>query len=170
MRKNINKDCIPLLFALLLMLVSIGTEITNYAILNYKHYIGFSLITVSTVLYFQNKKLFVYFFLITLLLGLANVVDLFYWNVSINLSHVIKINPIFLTLLALFMGLNNKIINTIFPEKEIKTTENIKLIKQYQAKFESKSETELKNIADPKSRYVKEAKIASNNILRKRII
>jgi hypothetical protein len=152
------------------MLVSIVTEITNYASLNYKHYIGCALIAISTVLYFKNKQLYAYLFLITLLLGLANVIDLFYWNVSINLSHVIKINPIFLTLLALFMALNKKVINTIFPEKEITTTENIKLIKQYESKFESKSETELKNIADPKSGYVQEAKIASNNILRNKII
>lgn len=41
------------------------------------------------------------------------------------------------------------------------------LIKMYERKFESKTEQELKNIVEEKSKYVKEAKIASKNILEK---
>jgi len=60
----------------------------------------------------------------------------------------------------------------MFPEKELaeNNAENIKLIKHYEQKFESKTESELKNIADEKSGYVNEAKIASKNILRNKYV
>ena len=67
--------------------------------------------------------------------------------------------------------------NEIFPEKELSDQDlatlqlkNEKQIKRFERKFESKTESELKNIADEKSGYVDEAKIASRNILRNKYV
>ncbi|WP_148638396.1 hypothetical protein [Olleya sp. ITB9] len=68
--------------------------------------------------------------------------------------------------------MNKEVLNKLFPEKELaeKNAENLKLIKHYEQKLELKTETELKNIADEKSGYVNEAKIASKNILRNKYV
>jgi hypothetical protein len=66
-------------------------------------------------------------------------------------------------------------VNELFPEKEI-SKQNLldkkiikeKMIKNFERKFESKTETELKKIADDESGFVEEAKIASKNILKQK--
>ena len=171
MRKTIGKDIIPLLISIILLIISIGiTFFTDYT-LNYKHYVGIGLIGISTLLYFQNKKLFVYIFGLTLILGILNLIDIYYSNIIFGIGPI-KLNPIFLTLLIIFLTLNKELLNKMFPEKELaeNNAENIKLIKYYEQKFESKTESELRNIADEKSGYVKEAKIASSNILQKKFV
>ena len=167
MKHTINKDISALLIAILLMTISIITQITNYAILNHKHYIGFVLIIISTILYFKKKQLYVYIFLLTIVCGIVNLIDLFYWNVSISISNIIMFNPIFLTLLIIFLASSQKEIHKIFPKNEptAKIAENTELVKLYEVKFKLKSEAELKIIADLNSAYVHEAKIASTNIL-----
>jgi len=171
MRKTIGKDIIPLLISIILLIISIGiTFFTDYT-LNYKHYAGIGLIGISTLLYFKNKKQFVYIFGLTLILGILNLIDIYYSNIIFGIGPI-KFNPIFLTLLIIFLALNKELLNKMFPEKELaeKNAENIKLIKHYEQKFESKTESELKNIADEKSGYVNEAKIASKNILRNKYV
>ena len=171
MRKTIGKDIIPVLISIILLLISIGiTLFTDYT-LNYKHYVGIGLIGISTLSYFKNKKLFVYVFGLTLILGTLNLIDIYYSNIIFGIGPI-KFNPIFLTLLIIFLALNKELLNKMFPEKELaeKNAENIKLIKHYEQKFESKTESELKNIADEKSGYVNEAKIASKNILRNKYV
>ena len=158
---------IPVLISIILLIISIGiTFFTDYT-LNYKHYVGIGLIGISTLLYFKNKKLFVYIFGLTLILGILNLIDIYYSNIIFGIGPI-KFNPIFLTLLIIFLALNKELLNKMFPEKEL--AENIKLIKHYEQKFESKTESELKNIADEKSGYVNEAKIASKNILRNKYV
>jgi len=167
MRKIIGKDIIPLLISIILLIISIGiTLFTDYT-LNYKHYVGIGLIGISTLLYFKNKRLFVYIFGLTLILGIVNLIDIYYSNIIFGIGPI-KFNPIFLTLLIIFLPLNKDLLNKMFPKKEL--AENIKLIKHYEQKFESKTESELKNIADEKSGYVNEAKTASKNILRNKYV
>ena len=171
MRKTIGKDIIPLLISIILLIISIGiTFFTDY-ILNYKHYVGIGLIGISTLFYFKQKKLFVYIFGLTLILGILNLIDIYYSNIIFGIGPI-KFNPIFLTLLIIFLALNKELLNKMFPEKELaeNNAENIKLIKHYEQKFESKTESELKKIADEKSGYVNEAKIASKNILRNKYV
>ena len=171
MRKTIGKDIIPVLISIILLIISIGiTFFTDYT-LNYKHYVGIGLIGISTLLYFKNKKLFVYIFGLTLILGILNLIDIYYSNIIFGIGPI-KFNPIFLTLLIIFLALNKELFNKMFPEKELaeKNAENIKLIKHYEQKFESKTESELKYIEDEKSGYVNEAKIASKNILRNKYV
>ncbi|WP_146035292.1 hypothetical protein [Formosa algae] len=132
---------------------------------------GIGLIGISTLLYFKHKKLFVYIFGLTLILGILNLIDIYYSNIIFGIGPI-KFNPIFLTLLIIFLALNKELLNKMFPEKELaeNNAENIKLIKHYEQKFESKTESELKNIADETSGYVNEAKIASRNILRNKYV
>ena len=176
MTKTITKDIIPLLISIILLLISVGITLFTEYTLNYKHYVGIVLIGISAILYFKNKKTFIYVFGLTLILGIINLIDIYYSNIIFGIGPI-KFNPIFLALLIIFLSLNKENLNRMFPKKIMsenelaeKNTENINLIKNYERKFESKTESELKNIADEKSGYVNEAKIASKNILRKKYV
>ena len=174
MRKTIGKDIIPLLIAAFLMVISIGiTMFTDYT-LNYKHYFGIGLIGISSLLYFKNKKLFVYFFGLTLILGILNTVDIYYSNIIFEIGPI-EFNPIFLTLLIIFLILNKKLLNKLFPEKKLTEITQAELdektrmqIELYVNKFQSKSEIELKKIANKKSGFVNEAKVAAKKILKEK--
>ena len=172
MRKALGKDIIPLLISTILMIISGGITLFTDYILNYKHYIGIGLIAVSLFLYFKNKKLYVYVFTLTLILGILNLIDVYYSNIIFGIGPI-KFNPIFLILMIVFFVSNNETLNVLFPEKELSSQDlakqqvkKEKQIKSFERKFESKTESELKNIANEKSGYVAEAKIASKNILR----
>ncbi len=116
MRKTIGKDIIPLLISIILLTISIGiTSFTDYT-LNYQHYAGVLLIGISTLLYFKNKKLFVYFFGLTLILGILNLIDIYYKNIIFGIGPI-KFNPVFLTLLIIFLTSNKKLMDKMFPEK-----------------------------------------------------
>ena len=176
MKKTIGKDIIPLLISVILLIISIGITLLTDYVLNYKHYVGIGLVGISSVLYFKNKKIYVYIFVLTLILGTVNLIDIYYSNIIFGIGPI-KFNPIFLTLLIFFLTLNKQILNQIFPEKELtekdlaeRSAKKENLIKMYERKFESKTESELRNIADEKSGYVAEAKIASKNILRNKYV
>ena len=176
MRKTIRKDIIPLLISIILLIISIGITLLTDYVLNYKHYVGIGLVGISSILYFKNKKVYVYLFGLTLILGIANLIDIYYSNIVLGIGPI-KFNPIFLTLLIIFLTLNKQLLNQIFPEKEMTEKDSAEqsakkenLIKMYERKFELKTESELKNIADEKSAYVNEAKIASKNIMRNKYV
>jgi hypothetical protein len=173
MRKNIGKDIIPLLVSTILLIISIGVTLFSDYVLNYKHYMGIGLVGISSVLYFKNKNIYIYLFGLTLVLGILNLIDIYYSNITLRFGPI-KFNPIFLILLIIFLAFNKQVLNQIFPEKELtekdlaeQSIKKEKLIKMYEQKFETKTESELKTIAEEKSGYVDEAKIASKNILEK---
>ncbi|WP_025743282.1 hypothetical protein [Aquimarina pacifica] len=170
----IKKDIIPILISLLLVLYSIGITLLTDYLLNYKHYVGIALIGISTILYFKNKKLYVYVFGLTLVIGIVNLIDIYYSNIVFGIGPI-KFNTIFLTLLVIFLAVNKELLNTLFPEKELtekdlvdKNVETENRIKRYERKFQSKSELQLKNIADENSGYVDEAKTAAERLLKEK--
>ena len=176
MRKTIRKDIIPLLISVIILIISIGITLFTEYVLNYKHYVGIGLVGISLFMYFKNKKLYVYIFGLTLIVGIINLIDIYYSNISFGIGPI-KLNPIFLTLFIIFLTLNKELLNKLFPEKKLnkndlveKNAENGILIKNYEVKFQSKKESELKSIADEKSGYVNEAKIASKNVLRNKYV
>ncbi|WP_103072334.1 hypothetical protein [Aquimarina sediminis] len=168
----IKKEIIPLLICILLLLYSIGITLLTDYVLNYKHYLAIVLTGVSTIFYFKNKKMFVYVFGLTLILGIINLIDIYYSNITFSIGSI-NFNPIFLVLLIIYLALNKKQLNEVFPEKKLteqdltdKNRESEKLIKSYQRKFQSKPESELKSIADKNSGYTEEAKTAAKRILK----
>ncbi len=172
MWKTIGKDSIPLLISILIALISIGTIIATDYILNYKHYIGIGLIGISCLLYFKNKKGYFIVYGLTLVLGIIDIIDIYYRNFLFGIGPI-KFNPIFLVLFIFFLVLSKDRLSALFPEKEFSEqkkseikAEKEKLVKMYERKFESKTVAELKNIATENSEFVNEAKIAANNILR----
>lgn len=172
MVKNIYKNGIPLLTSIVLLLISIAiTLITEYT-LNYKHYLAIILLGISLFFYFQNKKMYAYVFGVTLALGMVNVINVFYLNYLFMILGTIPINLIFLCLLILFLVMNKKLLNDLFPEKkmtavDLEKNEHQKMIqiRSYERKFQSKTVSELKMIAAEDSRYTEEARIASKKIL-----
>ena len=168
--------CNSLYISVILLLISIGITLFTDYVLNYKHYVGIGLVGISSVLYFKNKKIYVYIFGLTLILGIVNLIDIYYSNIIFGIGPI-KFNPIFLTLIIIFLALNKQILNQIIPEKELtekdlaeQSAKKENLIKMYERKFETKTESELKTIAEEKSGYVDEAKIASKNILKNKYV
>lgn len=171
MKKNIGKDFLPLLIAIILILVSIGViSLSNYS-LDFRHYIGFFLVLFSTIFYFKNKKWYAYIFGLTLLTGIVSLIEIFYVTIQFEIFFL-KFNPIFLTLLIIFLAFNKNVIDKMFPEKQPiqisfaeQMAEKEKRIRNYELKYQSKSEMELKRIADENSGYLEEAQIAARNVL-----
>lgn len=171
MKKNIGKDFLPLLIAIILVLVSIGiVSFSDYTI-DYRHYIGFFLVLISTLLYFKNKKWYTCLFGFTLLIGTVSLIDIFYVDIQFKIFFF-GFDPIFLTLLIIFLAFNKNEVYKMFPEKQpnqISITEQIAekeiRIRNYESKYQTKSEMELIRIADENSEYLEDAKIAAGNIL-----
>lgn len=114
-----NKDIVPLIISIILMLVSFGKVLTSNHILNQSHYIGIGCLIISTLLYFSNKKVYIYFFGLTLIAGLIGLLDFFYATFKIGVGDV-GVNPVFIALLILFFAFDKDVMNVLFPEKPIK--------------------------------------------------
>lgn len=114
---KINKGITPLLIAVFLVLISIIFSLSSGYWLNYKHVVGFTLIGLSTVLFFKSKKIYVAVFVFTLTLGFINLIDIYYTNITFGIG-MIKLNPIFLGLLIMFLNLNKEELNDLFPENK----------------------------------------------------
>ena len=169
--KKIGIDFIPLFISIILVVITIIKITTSNSIIDYHHYVGISLLTISTVLYFYKKEYSIYIFGLTLLVGIFGLVKFFYATIEIGFGNI-GINIIFLTLFVLYLTLNKSKINEMFPEKEptesekenlINESEN--LVKSFEQNFSNKTENELKEIIDENSSYVSEAKIAAEKIL-----
>lgn len=116
MKDTGNKDIIPLVISILLVIVSIGlTLVTDDHLITYKHYTGAFLLVISTLLYFKKKSLYPYIFGLTLLLGLIDIIDFFYINTIFQIGPLC-FNPIFLALLILFLALNKQFTKKLFPD------------------------------------------------------
>jgi len=119
MKKIFFKDTIPIIVSIILVIYSIGITIFTDYVLNYKHYIGFSLIAISSIFFIKNKTIYFYIFGLTLLAGTVNIIDIFYATVNFGIGFI-SFNPIFLALLLLFFVFNKKMIDEMFPEKNNK--------------------------------------------------
>lgn len=107
MKKHINKDIIPLLISAIIMLISIGIALFSDTILNNKHYIAIGVLGISFLLYFKSQKLYIYFFALTLVLGTVNLIDIFYLEIYFKINSI-QFDPLFLTLLILFLSVNKE--------------------------------------------------------------
>ena len=116
MIKNINKDILPLLVTVILSLISIGMTLFTKYTLNTKTHLGIILIGISCMLYFKNKKFYNYVFGITLVLGLFNLIDVYYINMKLAIGPFI-FNPIII-LLVVFIAFNKELLNLLFPKND----------------------------------------------------
>lgn len=166
------KGIIPLFSAVSLILISIVVISFKDYVLSYQHYFGILLVIISIILFLKKKKVYIYVFGFTLLLGTLNLIDIFYLKVTFGVGFF-NLNPIFLALLLILFTSHKEELKQLFPKREFNSKDLAKqekrkkyLIEMYEQKFISKTETELKIIVNDTSKYVVEAKIASENILR----
>ncbi len=117
MTKILNKNFIPILISILLIVVSIFLVLFNDYSINYKHYLGIVLVAVSGFLFFKSKMAYAIVFMITLFLGLLNVLDILVIGFTMTIGPV-QFNPIFLVILILFFVMSKEELNRLFPEKE----------------------------------------------------
>lgn len=113
----IKKEITPLLISIIMILASFGKVLTSDYVLNQAHYIGLGCLILSTLLYFTNKKIYIYAFGLTLIAGLMGVVDFFYMAFKIGFAGV-GVNPIFIVLLILYFVFSKDTMNKLFPEKK----------------------------------------------------
>ena len=81
----------------IILIISIGSIIqvmvTNYTF-DYRHYIGLTLLLISTILFFTNRKIYKYVFGITLIIGTFNLIAFSTYIIGINLIFIpIQIIP-----------------------------------------------------------------------------
>ncbi|AUC75622.1 hypothetical protein CW732_08035 [Olleya sp. Bg11-27] len=103
--------------ALTLITVSIIISFFTTNVINNKHLLGFLLLLISNLLFFKNKKWYVLTFLSSSVLGLINLIDVFYINIKITVFGL-SFNLLFLILLIAFLYTNKTLINQVFPEKK----------------------------------------------------
>jgi hypothetical protein len=119
--KKFNKDSIPLIIGIFLILISSIVSLTTNYSLTQEIIFGFIAFGISLFCYLKDIKIYVCTFLITLSLGLFNIINIFIFQFKFSFgigdSLNIEINPIFILLLILFFAFNKKAINETFPEK-----------------------------------------------------
>ncbi len=172
--KRIGIDFIPLFISIILVVITVYKVVTSSTIIDYHHYVGISLLAISTILYFYKKEYSIYIFGLTLLVGIFGLVKFFYTTIEIGVGNI-GINVIFLILFVVFLTLNKSKINEMLPEKELSESEKENLINEsenlinsFEKNFRNKTENELKEIISENSSYVSEAKIAAERILKEK--
>lgn len=98
--RKIEISILPLILSILLVLISVGVIMSSQFVFTSNQYIGITCLTVSTILYFVNKKLYVIFFTLTLTMGLLGLLDFYITNYKIGFAGA-GINPIFLGLIIM---------------------------------------------------------------------
>lgn len=108
----INKTIIPISIASFLLLISI---VKNYT-MGIKIYYGIAFISIGLLLYFINKKFYNYVFLLTLILGCFNIIEIFYLNIALNIGPI-SFNVVFIALAVITFIVDDDFFQLLFPEE-----------------------------------------------------
>ena len=71
---------------------------------------------VCVILYMRNKKVYLFVFAFTLVMGLISVIDFYYVTFKISVG-IVSVNPIFIALFVLYFAFSKDIINELLLEK-----------------------------------------------------
>lgn len=138
---------------------------SNY-IFNTKHYIGIGCMIVAVILYFTNRKIYYFFFALTLTLGLIGFLNFYVTSYKVGFADI-GVNPIFLGLIILFFVVSRNRTDKLSPDKSTNMTKDLdeNLVESFESKFRVKSVEELNAIANDDSKFTDEAKAAAKRIL-----
>lgn len=118
MKALLSKEFFPVLIALALLVISLILSFTKDIVLPQKFYFGLVLVNFLPFLFKTNKKLFIYLYILIMILGTFNLINIFYLELEFGLSAIIFFNPLFVFLLILFLVLNKDLIHNLFPKKK----------------------------------------------------
>jgi hypothetical protein len=132
------------------------------------NYFAFSALLTDLFVYFKFHRYFKYAVLATVLLGLIGILN--YHTTAYKIVFIIPFQPTSFCIAILYLGLNYertkiKISGKNVPEEERQP--DLEKIETFKMKFLNKSTEELTELLNDK-RFVKEAKIASIQILKER--
>gem|GEM_PF-7135411 len=113
---SMNKDIIPLLLAVFLVLLSIGMNLFTGIELDGTLYIGIGWLTFAACFFFINKKVYLLVFGLTLLAGLFSLIDFFYVSIKFSVGFLL-INPIFIILIICFIIFNKEELRILMTNK-----------------------------------------------------
>src|SRR6056297_3190893 len=113
MKSKEIKEFTPFAILSIIVLFSvIQVLVTNYTF-DYRQYIGLSLLTVSGIFFFTDRRLYRYFFGITLVLGVLNLIA-FSTNIFVFYFIFFPIQILPFIFLVVFFVKNRKRINDLF--------------------------------------------------------
>lgn len=121
--KNLNskiKEWVQFVPLLILLLISINTIYivltTNYSI-SLAHYIGLSLVLITSVVFFFSRYIGNIFILVLLLAGMVNAIEFSQTTTQLNINFLslsVTIQPYILGVLILFVVINFKLLISWF--------------------------------------------------------
>ena len=132
------------------------------------NYIAFSALIADLIFYFYLRKYFKYAVLATLILGLLGIIN--YHTTVFTFVFIIPLQPTSLLIAILYLGLNFERTKTRLLGKNVPDEEkqlDVEKVEKFKRKFANKSTEELTELIGDR-RFVKEAKIASTQILNER--
>lgn len=115
-KKLKTKEFIPLGSSILLMIISVVKILTTNTTFTEVHYLGMVSLIVSTVLFFRNERVYLFFFGSSIFLGLLDFVEFFYVTIKVGFGNF-QVNLVFLILLFLFIITSERILNILFPKE-----------------------------------------------------
>jgi hypothetical protein len=132
------------------------------------NYIAFSALITDLIFYFYLRKYFKYTVFATVILGLLGILN--YHSTIFTFVFIIPFQPTSLLIAILYLGLNyertkTKLLGKNVPEEERQL--DLEKIDTFKRKFLNKSTEELEELLNDR-RFVKEAKVASTQILEER--
>lgn len=157
----------------------VASLLTNRS-LSWHTYVGLGAISFCVFLFFAYYKLFKYFFVLTLFVGLFNVIH-FTYNITtisfyVGIFKAINIETVEVQLLSLMLLLLHgifyrklileKLRKLMFKSEEEKIDERENQISMYKIKFSGMSENELKRMINNKDTYSEEAIVAAERLLK----
>ena len=167
--KKIETDILPLAISILLVLISFGITMTLDYIFTTKHYVGIGSLMASCILYFINRKVYYWFFALTLTIGLLGYLDFYLTSFKVGFAKV-GVNPIFLGLMILLFAVSKNKMDKLYSENKGQKPRVLdeNLIKSFEIRFKDKTVTELNAIMDNNSKFTNEAKTAAKSLLEKK--
>ena len=141
--RRLTNEFYPLLVLNIIAFISIIQFLWFNYLADYKFYLGVILLSINTFLYFKKRNLFTLVFIITLLLGVINLVSFSWVYLSLEVIHIkVQIIPFIILLIFFYILREDLIAYYRTPENEKQRNfENLK--NRFKNNFENLSDKEI---------------------------
>ncbi|MCB0541220.1 MAG: hypothetical protein H6571_16585 [Lewinellaceae bacterium] len=174
MKKEEFIEAIPLIILTIIGIYSIIEVITSEYIFGIQQHVGLTLLGISIILFFANKRIYKYIFGITLLLGLVNLIGFTTSILTMNFFGL-PIQILMIPLIAVYTWVNKEEIKPKIQNLLGNSNEQIKLesnskINGFKRRFEKLSDNEIEsklnqNLVSEAIEALKQIKKERENVL-----
>ena len=147
MNKKDIKEFLPLGFLLVIAIGSLITVfLTSYTI-GIKQYIGIGLLSISTILYFTNRKYYKYLLGIILMIASVIPISFSFWTIGITIIifqlYVIPLIGLFIYLLVFRKPIIHIVFHSVQRDPEEEKLNYYNKVKRFKKKFSELNDTEI---------------------------